>query len=168
MMTRKICIIAAMTKDGVIGKNGSLPWRIREDLGHFKTETMDHVLIMGRKTHESILAETAGKPLPSRTHVVLTRNPASVGQKDGIRVAKSPLMALKMCDSLGFQKIFIAGGGETYKQFMDLATHMVLTIVKKSYDGDTYFPEYDRSQWNLVKEDQGQEVNFQHYEKKQE
>ena len=110
-----ICHIAALSKNRVIGDKGDLPWRLPEDLKYFKATTLGHCLIMGRKTFESL-----GRPLPKRTNVVVTRNSDWVAE--GCHAFTSVNKALEFCkQQTPDQKIFIAGGGEIFKQTLDLA-----------------------------------------------
>ncbi len=126
-----ISIIAAMTKNRVIGRDGALPWRIPEDLRQFREVTMGHPIIMGRKTFEQI-----GRPLPGRLNIVLTRQ--SDYRVPGCRVCHSLADALSACT--GTDEIFICGGGEVYRQTISLADRIYLTVVDGECSGDTFFP----------------------------
>lgn len=137
----RLSIIAAHSTNRVIGANNKLPWHLPDDLKRFKALTIDHSLIMGRKTFESI-----GKPLPRRRNIVVTRSTASLGP--GVTVAHSVDEALALVASE--DEVFIAGGGEIYKQMLDRASRMYLTIVDTVVEGDAYFPDYDASAWREV------------------
>lgn len=145
-----LSIIAAMAKNRIIGLDNTLPWRIPEDLKHFKALTMGHHMIMGRKTFDSI-----GKPLPGRTTVVVTRN----RDKDipGCIVAHSLKEAIAACQ--GDDEVFIVGGAEIYAQALDLADTLHLTEIQQEIAGDAWFPEFDKWKWHEAsREKQRQET----------
>ena len=131
-----IAIVAAMTRNLVIGKNGKLPWNIREDMKRFKDITMGGAVIMGRKTYESI-----GRPLPGRTNIVLTSQDIRI---PGVIVAKSLNEAITMTA----ENCFVIGGAEVFKQALPLADIMYLTIIDSEVEGDTYFPYYNDARLN--------------------
>jgi len=127
----KLAIIAALTRNRVIGKNGKLPWHIPEDLKRFKRLTTDHPVLMGRKTFESL-----GKPLPNRRNVVLSSKSLK-----GIETYRSIPEALK---ALASEKlVFVLGGGEIYSQLVDKVDYLYLTIIDKVVEGDVFFPPYE-------------------------
>jgi len=131
-----IILIAAVGANGVIGVDNDLPWRIREDLQHFKQLTLGHTLVMGRKTYDSI-----GRPLPGRRTVVVTRRPD--WSADGVEVVHTVEEALKQDGD-----IYVAGGGEIYRQALPYADRLELTEVAQSPTGDVTFPTFDRSEWS--------------------
>jgi len=133
-----LSIIVAMASNRAIGLNNTLPWRIPEDLKRFKALTMGHHMIMGRKTYDSI-----GKPLPGRTTVVVTRDPAL--RIEGCVMANSLEQAIAACK--GDSEIFIVGGAEIYAQALPLADTLYLTEIRQEIAGDTFFPEFDRNAW---------------------
>lgn len=135
-----VAIIAAVGANGVIGRDGGLPWRLPEDLRRFKALTMGHTLVMGRATYDSI-----GRPLPGRRTIVVTRQPA--WSAPGVDVAHSVDEALLMA---GRGPVFVAGGGEIYRQCLDRADVLHLTLVDASVEGDTWFPEFDRAAFREV------------------
>ena len=139
-----VVLIAAVGRNGVIGRDNDLPWRIREDLQHFKQLTLGHTLVMGRKTYDSI-----GRPLPGRRTVVVTRQPD--WSAPGVEVAHSLEEALKLADSNETQAtgsdVYVAGGGEIYRQALPYADRLELTEVDQSPAGDTTFPTLDPTQW---------------------
>jgi dihydrofolate reductase len=138
-----ISTIVATAKNGVIGKEGGLPWYLPAELAHFKKITMGHPIIMGRKTHESI-----GRPLPGRTNVVVTRDKKY--RSEGITVSHSLEDAVKTAkQSPGADEIFIIGGEEIYKQAMPLLNKIYLTEVDAKVEGDKFF-NYDKEQWREV------------------
>jgi dihydrofolate reductase len=134
-----LSIIVAMASNRTIGANNTLPWRCPEDLKHFKSLTMGHHMIMGRKTFDSI-----GKPLPGRTTVVVSRNPKL--QIEGCLIAHSLKEALEAC--AGDDEIFIVGGAELYQQAMPLADKLYLTEIQQAVEGDAHFPEFNRDEWH--------------------
>jgi dihydrofolate reductase len=131
----RISVIAALAKDRVIGIENRLPWRLPEDLAHFKALTLGHPILMGRKTFESL-----GRPLPGRTNVVITRNPAY--RPDGCLVAASIPAAIALCGEAN--ELFFIGGAELYAQVIPMANRLYLTEVNIEAAGDAWFPEYDR------------------------
>ena len=153
MHPRKISIIVAMARNHTIGINNTLPWRIPEDLKHFKALTMGHHIIMGRKTYDSI-----GRPLPGRTTVVVTRNrelkiaarpqPQGNVPPTGCIVTHSLGEAIEACS--GDPEIFIAGGAELYAQALPLAEALYITEIQRDFNGDAHFPEFDRTTWQEV------------------
>jgi dihydrofolate reductase len=132
-MSRLIAIVA-MTPERVIGKNGSLPWHLPEDLAFFKRTTSGHAIVMGRKTYESI-----GRPLPKRRNIVLTRDPAWTAP--GVEVIHSP----GKLDSIAApdEKVFIIGGAEIYSAFMDRLDEVLVSHVFENYPGDTRLPVFE-------------------------
>ncbi|MGI8782808.1 MAG: dihydrofolate reductase [Acidobacteriota bacterium] len=136
-----LSLIVAMSANGVIGRNGGLPWKLSTDLKRFKQRTMGHHLVMGRKTFEAI-----GRPLPGRTTVVISRQQGYA--PEGVLIARSLEEALAMTGQ--DTEVFVAGGGQIYALALERANRMYLTRVHAEIDGDTYFPKYDESQWKLV------------------
>jgi dihydrofolate reductase len=133
-----LSIIVAMAKNRTIGIDNTLPWRIPEDLKHFKALTMGHHMIMGRKTFESI-----GKPLPGRITVVVSRNRSL--KIDGCTVAHSLQEAVAACAN--DPQIFVVGGADIYAQALGLADTLYITEIQRDVIGDAWFPEFDRSGW---------------------
>ena len=134
----KLYLVAAVAANRVIGDKGRLPWRLPEDLRHFKRITLGHPVIMGRKTWESL-----GKPLPGRENIVVTRSPGYV--PPSAHVAASLDAALALCT--GEPVAFVIGGGELYAAALPLADGLVLTEICRDYAGDVRFPDFDRSAW---------------------
>ena len=140
-MQSSISIIVAMASNRTIGINNTLPWRCPADLKHFKSLTMGHHMIMGRKTFDSI-----GKALPGRTTVVVTRNTNL--QIDGCLIAHSLQQAIDIC--AGDSKIFIVGGAELYIQALPLADTLYITEIQQEVQGDAYFPALQNGQWQEI------------------
>jgi len=141
-----ISIIVAIAENNVIGSNNQLIWHIPSDLKRFKSLTMGHHMIMGRKTWDSI-----GRPLPGRQSIVVTHNKEF--SIDGAKVAHSLSEAIELAKS--DNEIFIVGGGELYRQALPLANKLYLTKVHKAFDGDVLFPAIDYSQWRVVSSEKG-------------
>lgn len=137
----QIILIAAMAQNRVIGRNNQLIWHISTDLKHFKKHTTGQVIIMGRKTFESL-----GRPLPNRTNVVITRS--TDFRAEGVMVFHSLTEALTAFSHL--ERIYIAGGAEIYRQALPMADQMELTIIHREYDGDATFPEWNEEQWEMI------------------
>ena len=137
-MGTRVYLVAAVAANGVIGDGGKLPWRLPEDLKHFKALTLGHPVIMGRKTWESL-----GKPLPGRENIVVTR--AAGYDAPGASVASSLDGALALC--AGEPTVFVIGGGELYAEALPVADGLVLTEIQRDYAGDARFPPYDRAAW---------------------
>ncbi len=137
----RLSLIAAMSANRVIGRDNNLPWKLPADWKHFKNLTMGHHLLMGRKTFESI-----GRPLPGRTTVVITRQ--SDYSPTGVLVAHSIEQALQLAaqDS----EVFVAGGAQIYLQMLPRADRIYLTSIDKDFEGDTFFPDFDESDWQLI------------------
>lgn len=148
-----ISIIVAVAKNGVIGADGKIPWRLPEDLARFKELTMGQVIIMGRKTYESI-----GRPLPGRHTIIISRSAFAdrgfvAPCHDSVTVVQSLSSALVVADSLrnypGCKK-FICGGADVYREALSIADHMYLTRVFSKPIGDTFFPLDFSSNWTPV------------------
>jgi dihydrofolate reductase len=152
-MTIKISHIVAMSENRVIGAMGDMPWRISEDFKFFKSTTMGRAIIMGRKTYESI-----GRPLPGRLNIVITRNTDYA--VDGVMTFSTIDAAIDYVkahkDQWG-EEIFIAGGGEVYKQTLPIADRIYLTKIHKKVEGDTFYPEFNLDQFTVVSEESRQE-----------
>jgi len=127
----KILMIAALDRNRVIGRDGKLPWHISEDLKRFKRLTKGHVVLMGRKTYESL-----GKPLPDRRNIVLSSR--AIPDVESYRSLAEALRALKDENT-----VFIIGGGEVFRQALPIVDGLHLTIVDGKHEGDTFFPEYE-------------------------
>jgi dihydrofolate reductase len=134
----RLSLVVAMARNRVIGIDNTLPWRLPEDLRHFKALTMGHHIIMGRKTYESI-----GRPLPGRTTVIVSRDPGY--RMDGCLVANSLEEAVRLAE--GDDEAFFVGGSSLYGQALSLAQRLYITEIQADYPGDAHFPEFDRSQW---------------------
>jgi len=136
-----ITIIVAVAQNNALGKNNQLIWHLPDDLKRFKKLTLNHHIIMGRKTFESLPGI-----LPNRKHIVISRN--TNYKKNDIIVVKNIDEALKIVPKN--EEIFIIGGGEIYNLFLKIATKIELTQVHHSFEADTFFPEIDPQKWKIV------------------
>jgi len=150
----KITLIAAVAENRVIGRDGGLPWRLPDDLRRFKQRTLGHIVIMGRRTYESLAA-----PLPNRPAIVVSRNRDLDAAE--ATLANSLDEALDIARGRGEDEVFILGGSEIYAIALPLADQLELTIVHAEIEGDTYFPEFDPAAWTIT-EDQRREADDRH------
>lgn len=134
----RVYLVAAVAANGVIGRDGQLPWHLPEDLKHFKKLTLGHPIIMGRRTWESLR-----KALPGRENIVVTRQAGY--DAPGASVASSLESALALC--AGEPVAFVIGGTTLFEESLPIAAGLVMTEIDRDYEGDTYFPDYDRSRW---------------------
>jgi len=151
-----ISIIAALTKDRVIGKDNKMPWNLPEDLKNFKKITRGNTVIMGRKTYESI-----GRPLPKRKNIVLSSSMKS----DKVLVCDSLESALESAKLEG-KEIFIIGGAQVYEKALFYADRMYLSYVHETFEGDTYFPEFCEDDWHIKERKGFPGFDFVVYERK--
>jgi dihydrofolate reductase len=137
-----LAMVVAIGDDGAIGKDGKVPWRIPEDLKHFKNVTMGHAIIMGRKTWDEV-----GKPLPGRRNLVISRQPGlTLEGAEVFGTLEDAIAAARTTDP----EPHIIGGSTIYAAAMPLATRIYLTEVHRTVDADTFFPPFDRSAWREV------------------
>jgi len=147
----EIILIAAVSKDKVIGKQGGIPWKIKEDLSFFKEKTLNSPIIMGRATYNSI-----GRPLPNRLNIVMTR---SAKNTEGVIEVTSVETAIEAASiNKNSSRVYIIGGQNIYKEFLPIAHRMIITEVDLYIkDGDTFFPEWNISEWKEQSRDQREE-----------
>lgn len=151
-----LSIIAAVSENNIIGSNNNLVWNLPADLKRFKQITSGHYIIMGRKTYESV-----GKPLPNRTNIIITT--------DKTYKAEGCLVFNTIGEATDYAKtqdeVFILGGGNIYKQTINIADKMYITRIHESFEGDTYFPIIEKSVWGeeLVETHQPDEKNKYSY-----
>ena len=138
MSQPRVYLVAAVAANGIIGANGKLPWHIPEELQHFKKLTLGHPVIMGRRTWESLKAQ-----LPQRENIVVTRQAGY--DAPGAAAATALDAALAMC--IGEPVAFVIGGTQLFEESLPIAAGMVLTEIQRDYEGDTWFPKWDRKQW---------------------
>jgi dihydrofolate reductase len=146
----RITLIAALAANRCIGKDNDLPWRLPSDLAHFKRKTLGHVMIMGRKTFESF----GSRPLPGRPHVVVSKSGVTVDPKhrDQVYVVSSPEDAVDCASQFG-KRAFVIGGATLFTHFLSIADDMILSEIEQEFEGDTFFPEWDRKGWYLTAEE---------------
>lgn len=143
----RVNLIVAWERNRVIGRAGTLPWHLPEDLRHFKRTTLGHPIVMGRKTWESI-----GRALPGRRSIVVTRN--SRFTAPGGETAGSLAQALAMC--AGAPEVFVIGGAQLFAEALPLAQRLIVTEIDADFEGDTFFPPYDPAAWReTARENQG-------------
>jgi dihydrofolate reductase len=145
-MSPRISLVAAIARNGVIGDSGRLPWHLPEDLKRFKALTLGHVMIMGRRTHESI-----GRPLPGRRTIVVSRQAGLA--YPGVDVVASLEAAIALAGEA--PEIFVVGGGEIYAQALPLAHRLLLTEVDATPTGDAFFPAFEHSAWRVSARSEG-------------
>ena len=163
---RELVAIVAVADNGVIGKDGDMPWHIPADLAHFKETTMAHPVIMGRVTYEGIL-ETLGEPLPGRTTVVVTsqdlETPANAVVAHGLEDALEAAETAARTRHGGADRLFVAGGATVYEGFLPAVDRLIVTEVHDDPEGDTFFPEWDRSSFREVSRDERDGFAFVEY-----
>ena len=136
---KRVVMVAAVARNGVIGNGPDIPWKLPGEQRLFKELTMGHVLLMGRTTYDSI-----GRPLPGRTTIVLTRSPT--WSADGVLVAADLDAALALADTLDGD-VMVAGGGEVYAAALAVADEQVVSEVDLEPEGDAFYPAYDAGEW---------------------
>ena len=152
----ELILIAAVSENNVIGCRGEIPWKIPEDLKRFKNLTLNHPVIMGRNTYESM-----GKPLPQRINIVITSK--KIGGK-AIAV-KSLEESLSMAEKFG-EEIYVIGGEKVYAEFMPLARKLEITKVKGKFNGDRFFPPINKDLWERIYEEPHDGFSFETYKRK--
>ena len=140
-MKKRVSLLVAVARNGVIGNKGKLPWRLPADLKRFKELTMGHHIIMGRKTYESI-----DRLLPGRTTVIVTRQRDY--QVSGAIIANSLEEAIAACK--GDDEIFVIGGAEIFREAFPLANRIYLTEIHANFEGDVFFPEWNKNDWKEI------------------
>jgi len=136
-----LSLIWAMDRNRLIGKENGLPWRLPADMAWFKKSTMGKPILMGRKTYESI-----GRPLPGRTNLILTRQPDL--KIEGCRVIHSLEEALAAVPNT--EEVMVMGGAEIYALLLDRAERLYITEIDGSFEGDAWFPEFNRKDWSEI------------------
>ncbi|MFZ1655235.1 MAG: dihydrofolate reductase [Candidatus Moraniibacteriota bacterium] len=149
----RLSIIAAISENRVIGNDGKIPWHLKDDFRRFKERTLGHVIIMGRKTYESI-----GRPLPGRTNIVITRDTGR--EIPGCVVVGSLAEALERARAIETEEVFICGGGQIYTEALSQADRLYLTVVHAIMDGDAFFPEYAASFGTVVTSEDFEESGY--------
>jgi dihydrofolate reductase len=156
-----LSLIAAISKNNCIGKNNKLPWDIPEDMKHFVKITKNKTVLMGRKTWESIPAKF--RPLPNRTNIIITRNLEYKQQvPEDVEVYTSIEEAVNNHPD---EEVVVIGGGQIYKQTIDIADKLYITHVNMTVDGDAFFPEIDIKKWQEIDRENHDKFSFVNYKK---
>lgn len=151
---QKVSLIVAMDENNLIGSNNGLPWQMPADLAFFKRTTMGKPIVMGRKTFESI-----GKPLAGRRNIVVTRDPSF--SAEGCDVVNSIEAAIALCQD--DEEVMLIGGASLYQQSFELATDLYITRIHHQFDGDTWFPEFEKSEWKIENRENFEADHSNHY-----
>lgn len=159
----KIKLIAAVDQNMGIGKDNDLPWpRLKGDLQFFKDQTFQKPILMGRKTFESI-----GRPLPARTNLILSSR-GSLHEE--VLVFKDITQALLHAGSSGWETLFVIGGNSVYREFLPYCDEVILTEIESSFECDTFFPDFDKTKWDVevlgLGEDNGHRYTHKKYTRK--
>jgi dihydrofolate reductase len=143
-----LVLVAAIAENGVIGRDGRLPWRLRSDLGHFRDLTLGHPVVMGRKTYGAI-----GKPLSGRTNIVVTRDPAFTAPGVVATPSLDAALAVARGDAWrrGVAEIMVIGGADLYGQTIERAVRLEVTRVHARPEGDSVFPRIDPEHWRAIR-----------------
>jgi len=149
-----LSLIVAMDDNRLIGSNNNLPWQLPADLAFFKRTTMGKPIIMGRKTFTSI-----GRPLPGRRNIVITRDPAFSAA--GCEITNGIQSALALCSDV--EEAMLIGGASLYEQTIDQATQLYITRIHHSFEGNTWFPEFDLQVWIQVSREDHQADSSNHH-----
>lgn len=157
----ELIIIVAVAQNGVIGKEGGIPWHSKEELKHFKETTMGSPIIMGRKTFESI-----GKPLKGRKNIIITRNKNYNINRQDVSVYGNLQDAVNWCKTNENEKAFIIGGAQIYQEALTLTDTVLITKMKFTADGDTYFPDINENNWDIDKIKETEEFEVYSYRRK--
>ncbi|VVB83873.1 Dihydrofolate reductase HdrB [uncultured archaeon] len=140
-----LTLIAAISENNVMGNKGKIPWRIKEDMKRFRELTLNHPVIMGRKTYESIPEKF--KPLPDRKNIVLSK---SMKDYAGIYIARNTCEALSLSEG---KSSYVIGGREIYEEFLPFTYKIELTRVHRNYEGDVFFPKINWDMWKIINEE---------------
>lgn len=155
-------IIAAVSKNNVIGNGNKIPWSIKEDLQFFKETTVGFPVIMGKNTFLSI-----GKPLVNRYNYVLSNSKEPFIAFDGYAFVNSLDYAFQLCEKKKLKKVFIIGGAEVFEKTINLCDKLIISKIKDEYEGDMYFPIIDLEKWNLYKTEKYELFNVEYFKRKQ-
>jgi dihydrofolate reductase len=141
--------VAAMARNRVIGKNNKLPWNLPEDMKFFREKTKGHILILGRKTFDSL-----GKPLPGRMHIVISRQALTSENPLVIYVTnlQQGFEEIKRISASWPDEVMIIGGSEIYRQTLPLIDRIYLTVIDQDFDGDAHFPEFSEKEFSLLEQ----------------
>lgn len=154
-----LSFIAAVSENKIIGKNNSLIWSLPDDLARFKeiTSTKSKTMIMGRKTFEAL-----GKILPGRKHIVISRNINYKVDNDNVQIINNINELKPLIES--YDEYFVIGGGEIFSILMPYVQRMYITLVHEYFEGDTYFPDYNKSEWKIIYSNRKAKNNLNKFE----
>ena len=156
----RTALVAAVAANGVIGADGRMPWHYPEDLAHFERTTTGNPVIVGRRTFETV-HQRLGGPLPERCNIVLTHRPESLPGE--VVAVSSPAAAISEASAADGNTAYVAGGASVYEQFLPRADELVLTELRKSFEGDTTFPTVDWARWQETDRDRYDEFDVVTY-----
>ena len=157
----KTVIIAALSKNWVIGRDNCIPWHYPADMKHFRHTTKGHPVVAGRKTYESFQV----RPLPGRLNFILSRNPAYISD-EGVIICQGLQQVITAARQRDAQKLFILGGAEIYNLALPLIDEMILTHLPIEVEGDAYFPAWDKNEWEVVEERPEEDLVFTTYRRR--
>ena len=155
-------IIAAVSKNGVIGNEGKIPWSCKAELQHFKNTTCGFPIVMGRKTWEAI-----GSPLKNRANIILSQSVTQKEAGNDFSVFTSFDDAIKFCESGNYEKCFIIGGAQVYASALKFADKMIISEMKFEVEGDAYFPQYEKTDWTELSVEDFAEFTIHTYIRKE-
>lgn len=159
-------LVAAVANNGVIGRDGGMPWHLPEDMKQFKRRTTGHPVVLGRKTYENVV-DALGEPFPGRRSVVLSTRDLEL--PEGAVLANSVAEATTLSESaaaeMGVETVYVVGGAAVYEAFLPRAERMVLTELRDDYEGETRFPEWDDDAWTEVERDEREAFDVVTYER---
>ena len=160
----KVAAIVAMDERRLIGSKGALPWHIPEDLAHFRSLTSGHIVVMGRKTWDSLPPKF--RPLPGRTNIVISRKKEELSLPEGVLCATSPQDALMLARNIATpgQVVWVIGGAEIYRTMLPICDEVHLTKVSGTHQGDAWLPPFE-GDFTLCSESQGEGCKFLVYER---
>jgi dihydrofolate reductase len=161
----KVSIIVAIDEKGGIGKNDKIPWHIKKDLVRLANMTRDHMAIIGDRSYNSMAGyyDRSGRPMPAKEYLVLSKNKDFKSQRNNTSVATSIGDALNRIKKSGEKEVFVIGGASIYKQFIEFADRLYLTVVKGEFNCDTFFPDYSDFNKEIFSEedfDEGHRFTF--------
>ena len=159
----KVSIIAAMDQKRGIGKDNKIPWRIKEDLIHLKALTLGHMVILGRKSYDSMIAyyTRTGNPMPGKLYLVVTREKSYIPARDNGKTGYSIEEAISKAKKMGEEEVFVIGGQQIFQQTIGLADKLYLTIVDGEFDADAFFPDYSQFK-KVVFEKEGESDKYKY------
>ena len=161
-----ITIVVATDRNGVIGREDRVPWRLRNDLIMLRELTKGHTVILGRKTYESMdgYYNRSGRPMPGKTYIVVSRNPDYQPTRDNVRVTHSIDAAIALAKELGDEEVFAIGGGGVFAEILPHTDRIYLTEVHAEVEGDANFPALDKTQWREISREAHQKDEKNEYD----